>query len=191
MQRNVIRSATLTLLLLASSIAAAVPVNFVISGTVNGVDLGNIYGLSAGDTVIATAMFDDAVIAALGNGVVEAGQAGNAFGAMLSLNLGLVTLVESNDIDYIGDIFPTLLFFNGTFTGFDFVADLNANGSPIDLDVDGLAFTGSDGLFGNFLLDTLRITPKAVPEPATLLMFLSALVLVATRRSVVPARVER
>ena len=175
MRKHLVGIATAVLMMSVGNAAHAIPVNLSITGTVASVDAGNVFGLSAGATVSAMAMYDDSVISPIGPSVVELGQAGNSFGGMLTFMIGSIELNETNDLDF-GLTPPLIRFFDGQFLNFGYSALASVSGPPADFETglfgpsSGLNFTGQDGLSGAWNLATLSITRK-VPEPTSIALF--------------------
>lgn len=182
MTRFSLQAATVVGALVCSTFVQAVPVTFQITGTVSTVAAGNVYGLAVGETISAIAHFDDSLIAPSGGSTVELGTAGNAVGALLSFFVGAQQFSASNDADYFGNVFPIIDFWDGLFDGFDFVADAGINGAPASFVADFFSFSGADDLSGSFDLQSVSITPRHVPEPATVALGLLALFAALTRR---------
>jgi len=164
MKRNIFKTITLLIGICLGTASHAVPVNFSIDGTVNSTLGMNSFGLNVGDSVSANATFDDSLIS---TGDVEFGTDGNAFGSSLTFNIGSQTFVESDDIDFLDDIFPTLEFNGGLFTGFDFIGDLFQSGG---LEFAGLN-AGIENLTGTWDASSVSITPVTnVPEPSSMML---------------------
>lgn len=169
MRKHLVGIATAVLMMSVGGAAHAIPVNLSITGTVASVDAGNVFGLSAGATVSAMAMYDDSVVSPVGDSSVELGVGGNSFGGMLTFVIGSIELNETNELDF-GIDFPRIEFFDGQFLGFNYFALASVNGAPADFEVGGLNFTGQQGLLGAWDIATLSITRK-VPEPTSMALF--------------------
>jgi hypothetical protein len=156
--------------------AQALPIAFSFDGEILGVDVGNAFGLLVGDTVTMSGTYDD--IFHDGTGIDEV-PFGLGTGNLLTIVLGAITVFESNDIDFLGGFFPTLLLKNGLLAGTDIVMEIGENGSPIDFD-SGVFFGGADaaglGIVG-------RWNVVAIPEPGTVaLLSLGVLAFARARR---------
>lgn len=175
------------LLFVCSGTASAGLVQVDFSGSVSTADMGNSLGLTAGDTVTGLTTFEDSLLTGTGFEFIGLGTEASGFGGTLTMNMGAVTYVESDDNFYFGDFFPELLFTDGALTGFDFIVD-NKPGV-------GDEFDTLETDFGFFSLSDTRVKgewdtfsdpfPVQVPEPSTLsLLGLAGLGLLARRRKV-------
>ena len=172
--------ATLTSLLFVASSANAIPVTLTINADVMGPDIGNPYGLSDGDTITATAMFNDDLIDPVGTSFIKFGVSGNAFGGTLTFVVGSLIFTETMD-DGFATGFPQLTFVDGVFDNFNYQTTTGVNGAPEFFSSSpdssgGTNFSGT-GIFGRYDLGSTTITPTptAVPEPATLTLFVLGL----------------
>ncbi len=161
--------------LLTTSIYA-MPVNFYLEGTVSTARNTNPYNLFSGDTVFARASFDKSLIATTGASEIGLGTFGNSFGASLELTIGTRLFNESDDLDYVDFLFPTLNFNNGVFAGLDFATEFGRNNSR-SFESTGMSFTGintNNGrtqIVGAWNPGTMTITPVAsIPEPSSLVL---------------------
>lgn len=164
--KQVLRGAlALTMIAMAAPASAAL-VNFSIQGTVRSVNSINAFGLTVGESVFATAMYDDSLVSLTGASSVSFGFGGNSFGMPLMFDIGSVMLNQRNDVSF-ASTFPLLAFLDGAFASFNFNAEPGVNNSPVDFETFFFAFNGQDGLAGDWNIESLSITPK-VPEPTTL-----------------------
>ncbi len=169
-------------LLLANSAALAVPVGFTVHGVITDADAGNAFGLDVGDLVTASGVFDsdqvddtDPAFAFVGFGL--------GTGNTMTVVLGAITLNETNDVDFLDGLFPTLVTSFGDFLGIDLIAEIGVNGAPVDFGSFDL-FDGfdADGAFieGEWIVDSFKA--RVLPEPASLSIFGLGLVLIGLLR---------
>lgn len=155
-------------LTLATGVAQAAVVNFVLTGDVDAwADIGNSFGLNLSDTISATGTFDDSALVG-GTGTVSFGMGS---GNSLTLNVGNFVFMASNDTNYAGG-YPQLSLNAGMFDGLNFSVAFGANSSFDSLD---MWFDGYDDS-GNLVSGTwtdFQMTP--VPVPAALWLFGSGL----------------
>ena len=164
------------------------PVNLLIEGTINSARNTNPYNLSVGDSVFASASFDNNLITSAGSSEIGFGTNGNAFGGSLNLMIGSRNFNEQDDIDYFG-FFPTLTFDNGLFSCIEFVSEFGRNSRRLfesfGLDFDRInQNNGRVQITGSWDISTLSITPTAsVPEPTTMMLLgLGIMGLVGSKR---------
>lgn len=146
------------LLLIASTGARAALVNFELTGDVQAA-IGNPYGLSVGDTILASGTFDDSVLMG-GTGTVSFADMTNN----MSISVGSATFTDD-----MVTVDAQLTLDNGAFIGLDYTST----------EFDGFVsiistFTGSnDTLAGSWDAASLQVTP--VPVPAALWLMGSGL----------------
>lgn len=141
---------------------AAAPVSFELRGRVTAATAGNGFGLSVGDPLVMTGMYDSADHDGTGYGRVVFDQAsGNTF----SVTLGSVTLTNAMDVQF-SQGFPVLYFLGSQVWYPDFGTDIGVNGAPVDY----AAFTEAtfEAVFssGNFIEGEWEVVP--IPEPDAL-----------------------
>ncbi|TVP53909.1 MAG: PEP-CTERM sorting domain-containing protein [Halomonadaceae bacterium] len=148
--------------------ATLVQVDF--AGTVTMADAGNAFGLSVGDSVTGATTFNSALLTGTGFEVLGLGTEGEGFSGSLTMNMGLITYFESEDVDFVDDIFPELYFSDGILTGFNLLVE----GKPNPGEAFGVFEAGWDYYIGDDFLatgvwDTFS-APRAiaVPEPSIL-----------------------
>ena len=124
--------------------AQAVSVTTTVNGVVNIAQAGNPFGLSAGDSVTAEAVYDDAGIPDTGVVILNVD---NDPAFSLTITFGSF-MFEETDVDLFGLGFPKLQFFNGSLQGFDFSLNQLAWGGFPFLQV---------GVFGSFILENITI----------------------------------
>ena len=161
----------------------AILVQTAVNSTVDFADAGNPFGLSAGDTVTAVAVYDDVLITGVGAEFIAI-DSSPLFS--LTIDLGAYTFTEDQDDDF-GAGKPELNFDNGDISGIDFRIDPFMFGGFADLFLG--RFSGDtrwaldDNISGDTLLEatwdfdsavTVPVTtppnPPSVPEPQTLLL---------------------
>ena len=168
--------ATLTSLLLVANFAYAIPITLTIDAEVMNPEIGNPYGLSDGDVITATAMFDDDLIDPNGTSFIQLGIGGNAFGGTLTFVVGSLIFTETMD-DGFATGFPQLTFEDGIFDNFNYQTTIGMNGATeyfsSSANSSGGTNFGGTGIFGNYDLSSTSTmpTPTAVPEPGTLTLF--------------------
>ena len=176
-----LRSAVLALVLCSAAPPAfAMAVNFSFEGTVDVAVSGNIYGLTAGDKVTVSGMFDD-VLTGSGQEIISFG-AGT--GNMLEVIAGAQTFNESDDSGFGTGTGPKIVFSDGALFRFDFVTASGAGAPRISsgllswILVEG--FVGvAEGTWDSATFDK---TPKTLPEPGTLGMTLLGLAVMGFSR---------
>ena len=145
---------------------------------------GNAFGLAGGDIINGFTIYDDALLTGIGVEVIAI-DSNPLF--QLRITVGSETFIETDDIDYGGG-FPEIVFVNGNFEEFSFLAD--SMGSVADFNANIWLAEDFDGNFvEGFYFDTLS-APVAIaaemPEPATLMLFgfgLAGLGFAARRRA--------
>ncbi len=159
-------------LALYAGMAQSALVDFVLSGDITSADAGNGFGVSAGDTITVTGTFDDSLLTGSGNETVFFDAAS---GNSLSFSLGSQSFTQMDDVDYGAGGAPKLTFTDGSFTGFQYLAEFGSYGyfSSVGTLIDA----GDDNFFNNYVGGSwvqysLR-TP--VPVPAALWLFGSGL----------------
>lgn len=171
-----------------STASYAVPVNLFIEGTVNTARNNNPYNVNVGDRVFANASFESSLISSTGLSEVGLGTTGNAFGGSLNFTIGSRSFAETDDIDYLNFLFPTLLFDDGIFTGFEFFTVFGRNNNrlfgAVDLEFSGInQNNGRTQIAGEWDINSLSITPTEVPEPSSfILMGLGLIGLISVKR---------
>lgn len=144
------------ILILTSTSARAALVNFELSGDVL-VALGNPYGLSAGDTILATGTFDDSVLSG-GSGTVSFADMINN----ISITVGTSTYDDAAAV--IGGS-AELTLSNSAFVGLDYTS-LN-NGGFLSI---VSSFTGSNNnLAGSWDAASFQMSPVPLPAAAWLM----------------------
>ena len=157
-------------LFIGGSVANAAVVNFTIDGIVNSADAGNVFNLSAGNTISASGSFDDSVLSGGDTGTVLFDMSS---GNSLSLSFGTMTFQASDDIDYAsGNPFITLNA--GSLTAFDFAANVGTLGylTSFELNVDA---EDDSYNFVNATWTGITIDSTTVPVPAAVWLFGSGL----------------
>lgn len=164
MMRNLIGGLVCVLLLCICGASYSNIVTIDFSGTVTAADAGNALGLAVNDVVTGSATYDDSLLTGIGSEVIELGTGGNGFGGKLTMHMGLVTYVESDDADY-NTGYPKLGFDSGILSGFDFFASNNFSSFLADF-----FYSDAQGdVVG--VWDTFGAPHTAVPEPSTLVLF--------------------
>lgn len=152
--------ALLSLGTLAPIPAVAAPVSFQLTGSVTSATAGNGFGLSVGDSLLMTGVYDSAVYDGTGYGQIVFDQTS---GNTLTITLGSVTLTNAMDVQF-SQGFPVLYFLDGRVWYPDFGTDIGVNGAPVDY----AAFTEAtfEAVFtsDNFIEGAWNVVP--IPEPA-------------------------
>ena len=175
--KKLILSACLSMLLTLGMVApaSAALVSFTITGDILVGDevAYNDYGLSAGDTVTVTGIFDDSELTA-GTGKIDFDL---ITGNTMTIAAGSLTLYEFHDLDF----YSYLYFDNYQLTQFDYYAHAGVNGSPSGFRSALLSFDDLGRLEGEWRSD---VSLAAIPVPAALWLFGSGLLglLVAARK---------
>ena len=157
--------------LLWSLNAQAALVSGNIIGFVNSADVGNVFGLTAGDTIELDVVFEDSVLTGSGGETVFFNLPGNT----MTFNVGSLSFTEG--MDTAGGVGPTLSFFDGALSEIKYDTQFDTFGvffSSIDF------FQGSDDA-GNFIggdwdLSTYSASPVVVPVPAAIWLMMSGLI---------------
>ena len=149
-------------LLLSVGPLAAAPVSFELRGRVTSATAGNGFGLSVGDPLLMSGVYDSADYNGTRYGRVLFNQAsGNTF----TVTLGSVTLTNSMDVQFTQG-FPVLYFHEGQVWYPDFGTDVGVNGAPVDY----AAFTEAtfEAVFSatNLIEGEWDVVP--IPEPDAL-----------------------
>lgn len=184
MNRLAACTSVLAACLFASS-AQAIPLAFSFSGTVGIADPGNAFGLASGDAVQVSGQFDSSLLTGTGAETVSFGLGS---GNQLTVTLGAISLVETDDVDFDTGL-PELEFMDGVLVDVDVVTSVFFTNAPADLESASLGFfaVDVDGAFidGAWNADTFttRAINNPIPEPATLtLLGVAALATGAARR---------
>lgn len=163
-------SATALLMFSLGSANAAL-LNYTITGdVVLGDEFGdlNAFGLTAGDTITATGIFDDSVLTA-GSGIIDFS---SGSGNTMTINVGTEIFTASNDTGFGTGGGPNISLNSLSLTGFDFQAFIGTNGAAADFNSNFTSFDDFGYLFGDWQT-TVEIT--AVPVPAAVWLFGSGL----------------
>ena len=166
-------------MLLAGNLQAAL-IEFQVFGTVDEVWADpNGFGLSVGDTITATGVFNDSALTYSGAETVSFGLGS---GNSMTLTVGSMTFVESEDNQFNSG-FPQLLFNDGMFAGInfdtsfaydpfwdEFMGFFNAGGELME-------FSGDDGDFGMIFgtWEAGSYTATVIPVPAAVWLLGSGL----------------
>ena len=154
------------LLALGLTQAHAQMVNFTLTGTVNNTMQNtwyydkNVFGLSIGDTITATASFDDRLINAGGTSLIDF----DAPGIEMIINVGNTTFTDDDDFS----AGAWLYFYDGLFDGLSFNSDVwdkDFDSSNFCCDFNGDDFDGT----------WTSASVSAVPVPAAIWLFGSGL----------------
>lgn len=145
--------------LLGTGGASAALMNYVVTGDVVIGDefFANAFGLTAGDTVTATGVFDDSVLTG-GSGTVSFG---SGSGNTMTLNIGTATFTAADDDDFLTGS-PSLTFSAFSLSDFDFVKS-----TPDSFNSSFLIFDDFGDMVGQWRSD-VSITPVPVPAAAWL-----------------------
>ena len=146
--------------------AQAVMINMQLTGTVTNADSPNIFDLSVGDTILASATYNDSSLTGSGLESIVFGPGTDNY---LTLQVGSILLVQNNDVDY-GFGAPGLIFEDGNLSGLNFVS------------TDPYFFGAGDFLYLGWRAGTNPSSPEVtgvwnepafhvVPEPGTLAQF--------------------
>jgi len=167
------------LAVLTASQAQSAIVQFSINGEITDA-YSNPFGLSTGDLISATGVFDDSSISAAGVSYVDFSLSYNN----MVIEVGSVNYTD--ELDLLGG--ASLYFSDGILDGMDYEAisgSFDSWGYFGQVDYYGVAledFTGT-GIAGNWILDSYQVT--AVPVPAAVWLFASGMLLlggIARRR---------
>ncbi|VAW70099.1 hypothetical protein MNBD_GAMMA10-3057, partial [hydrothermal vent metagenome] len=159
------------LAVLTASQAQSAIVQFSINGEITDA-YSNPFGLSTGDLISATGVFDDSSISAAGVSYVDFSLSYNN----MVIEVGSVNYTD--ELDLLGG--ASLYFSDGILDGMDYEAisgSFDSWGYFGQVDYYGVAledFTGT-GIAGNWILDSYQVT--AVPVPAAVWLFASGMLL--------------
>ena len=152
----------------AGGVQAAL-VNFTLSGTVGSADAGNAFGLNIGDSITMTGVFNDSALNDVGaESVVFSAGSGNS----LDIVVGTMSFTETDDVDYSLGSSPSLSFFDGAFTGFDFLTYFGTFGQ---FESTVLSAGAMDDNFNVVNSAWTNYSVAAVPVPAAVWLFGSGL----------------
>ena len=164
--------ATVTILCGMQSAQAAL-ISYTITGDVIlGDEFGdlNAFGLTAGDTITATGVFDDTPLTAGAGTILFSSGSGNT----MTISVGTETFTASNDTGYGGSSGSSITLSSlSTLTDFDFLAFSGTNGAPEDFSSNFTSFDDLNLMFGDW---RTTIVTAVVPVPAALWLFGSGLI---------------
>jgi len=168
--KSITISALFSLSLLASSYANAAIVQFSVNGEITRAAADNYFNLVAGDIVTVTGVYDDSVVVASGESIIDfSSLSGNYF----NFEFGNTTYNSADDFDNLA----TMYLFDGLFDGIDYI-------SP-DFKLHSYGYVGgyewyedftakNDTIAGNWIVDSFQVT--AVPVPAAVWLFATGLI---------------
>jgi len=167
--QNILKTTLVCLAVFAFTPANAALVNYTIIGDViAGDEWGdvNAFGLTAGELITATGIFDDSALTA-GSGTIDFS---SGSGNTMTIVVGTKTFTASDDTNFTSG-FPKLVFSADSLSDFDYNAI-----SPESFNSSGLYFDDSGGANG-LLLGSWQtsVTLTAVPVPAAVWLFGSGL----------------
>lgn len=166
---------TAAALLMAASISAhAALVTTPFTGTIEKALAGNPFGVGVGDTVFASATYDDALVAATGISVIEI-DSNPAFD--LRVTIGSTVITADQDIGY-GFGYPRLEFTDGLLTGVDIRAQFDLGLFVMEFGTlpPGMVKFYLDALGSEAVLEgTFVLPPAPVPIPPAIFLFGTAL----------------
>lgn len=175
---------------LVSLSAFAGLIGFSFNGTVDTANDINAFGLNVGDTVTVNGTFDDILTGVGLETILFNRNSGNT----LTIEAGLLTYDETNDLEYSGD-FPALYFLEGLLSGVNYAGLIDASGGALPADFYGTTdgFIGeiitsggncsivtNCGIMGTWNYSSFTTSPIIVPAPGVLLLLVIGLV-VSTR----------
>ena len=162
---------TTLLLMFSLGTANAALVNYVITGDVlSGDDFApNVFGLTAGDTITATGIFNDSALTS-GSGFIDFS---SGSGNTMTINVGTEIFTAANDTDFGTGGGPSITLSSLSLADFDFQAFMGSNGAVADFNSNFTSFDDFDMLVGDWQTD-IQIT--AVPVPAAVWLFGSGLI---------------
>jgi hypothetical protein len=148
------------------------------SGSVTDATDGNALGLSIGDTVTGNTTYDNTLITGSGYEEIGLGISGSGTGGTLTMYMGTVSFVHTEDISFYDDVYPILLFWDGELYGFSFWVD-GVSKPSLPFPNDEFTVSGSEWNYlssESFSLSakgdwTTFSTPEVIPEPSTVLLF--------------------
>lgn len=142
-----------------------------LTGNLTFADAGNVFGLTATDTIELDVVYDDAGLTGAGGETVFFNLPGN------TMDFTVGSLMFSEDMDTAGGIGPTLSFFDGALTEIKYDTQFGTSGiffSFISF------FEGSDdagnAIGGDWDLGSYAVSPAVVPVPAAFWLFASGLI---------------
>jgi hypothetical protein len=147
-------------MLLFSSTSSAALVSYEITGDVI---FATGFGLSAGDTITASGVLDDSLIA---GGTIAFGSGSNN---TMTIAVGTATFTESMDPGFAGGSFPQLVFSSSVLTEVNYTALSGQGGAPADFSSNFLTFGSGSVLAGQWNPGSFTTAP--VPLPAAVWLF--------------------
>jgi len=166
---HTLRISIAAIILFATTPAQAILITTDFSGEIYTAAAGNPFGVLAGDIVTGFTTYDDSLVATVGQSSVNIGSSVD-FG--LYLTIGSYTFDHTMDVEApFGGTKPTVNFFDGQLSGFDFVTLPGFNGSLYNLEIFiGTAFTvrDTDNTLVTGEITSLKTTQ--VPEPSAILL---------------------
>jgi len=128
----------------------------------------NEFGLSMGDVITATGIFDDAPLLG-GTGTIsfESGSLNT-----MTISVGSATFTASNDKRYSTESKPSLHFDAFALDDFDYLANVGVNLAPQDFSSDILGFDDLNLMIGEW---SSTVQTAAVPEPISVVFVSTAL----------------
>ena len=170
---SIFLTTSIFMLTIAGSIVQAGVVDLTLFGETTSASDVNDFGLTVGDQVSLKATFDYSVLSGSGSESIDFSESS---GNSLSLFMGDLTFVADNDIDFFAG-YPLINFFDGIFSGIDYLAYSGTNDAPTDLSIEGDTNWNSEPqsarsqqwVTGFWDDDTLSITDTPdIPEPGPL-----------------------
>ena len=152
------------MLALSCTSAQATQVVFTLDGTVTSASVGNTFGLGVGDMLQMIGTFEDSVITGAGTENVEFGA--NDTTNFFYLLFGNVLINNANDVDFLGNTFPLLIFSDGIYDSMDYILAQGVNGASFNLS-SVLTFF-ADNNAGSTAGGVWDAASFSVPEPGTL-----------------------
>jgi hypothetical protein len=99
-------------------------------------------GLQTGDPFVAMAVYDDALLSGIGAETVELNPAVNP-GSSFDLTIAELLIFDQTDDTDFGSGFPQIVFFDGSFDGFDFLSNpFDVAGVPVGVSLGPLLLLG-------------------------------------------------
>jgi len=166
-------------LLLSQQFAHAALISYTITGDVLFGDesFPNAFGLTSGDTIVATGIFNDNVLTS-GSGTIDFSTGSSN---TMTISVGTETFTAVNDSRYGTGGGPTITLTSSSLSNFDFFAFAGTNGATADFSSFFTSFDDLDQMFGDW---RTTVDMTVVPVPAAVWLFGSGLLGLAgvTRR---------